>query len=531
MEKQPSILDRSTIVRVYRWFCRWSVVRVVLIVLAWVVTIVALLYGEENWRGRRTWNNYRQKLEARGEQLDFQALIPKPVPDDQNFAATPFFEFRFANKNNQYTWQDNYERANALVPSSSRKKDRSRRHVVDLVAWQMALDALQAGKVTKGERFVSDQLDPESRRKAARTVLQELKLDDAVLNELRDASRRPYSRYPVFYDLENPWGILLPHLATIKAVVQRLHVKACAELAAGQSENALDDVKLMLRLANSVKDEPVLISYLVRVACLQIAIQPIWEGLAEHRWSDAQLQELQKILQQHNFLADVKVSLDGERAAGVLTADLLYRKKYTLSNLLDVPGNPPGSSLSLADCAARIAPRGWYYQEQFNYCRIYDNQLSGTLDAAGKRVYPSQVENRARELEREVAGGRLGRTLSGVLHHRLLASLLLPALSKVSVKAAMAQTVSDEAALACALERFHLANGQFPNSLDELTPRFISELPHDVISGGPYKYRRADDGRFILYSVGWDEQDDGGEPGSTLFDDKGGDWVWEYPER
>src|SRR5439155_7374536 len=96
------------------------------------------------------------------------------------------------------------------------------------------------------------------------------------------------------------------HLARIKDVVPRLKLKACAELAAGHSENAFEDVKLMFYAADSMKEEPILISYLVRLACLQIAIQPVWEGLAEHRWSDSQLQELQSRLQQYDFLADMK---------------------------------------------------------------------------------------------------------------------------------------------------------------------------------------------------------------------------------
>jgi hypothetical protein len=85
--------------------------------------------------------------------------------------------------------------------------------------------------------------------------------------------------------------------------------------------------------------------------------------------------------------------------------------------------------------------------------------------------------------------------------------------------------------MACALERYRLANGQFPETLESLTPRFISHPPHDVITGQPYKYRRADDGQFILYSIGWNEKDDGGAPGKALFDQTQGDWVWSYPPK
>jgi hypothetical protein len=93
----------------------------------------------------------------------------------------------------------------------------------------------------------------------------------------------------------------------------------------------------------------------------------------------------------------------------------------------------------------------------------------------------------------------------------------------------MAQTATDQAAIACALERYRLANGQFPENLQALVPHFAAHLPNDAITGESFKYRRTDDGRFVLYSVGWNEKDDGGVPGETQFDRTQGDWVWEYP--
>lgn len=80
-----------------------------------------------------------------------------------------------------------------------------------------------------------------------------------------------------------------------------------------------------------------------------------------------------------------------------------------------------------------------------------------------------------------------------------------------------------------------MANGQLPETLAALGPKFIAKLPHDVINGQPLKYRRTDDGRFLLYSVGWNEKDDGG---TVAFSKDGknvnwkeGDWVWRYPQR
>ena len=512
-------------------------VRRMLIGLAWLVTLVALFYGEEDWRGWHAWNQYRQQLEAAGEQLDYKTLIPKPVPDDRNFAAAPLVESWFIDRTNyDRRWADNYSLADQVVdsPTSTTLAD-GNRHFTDLIAWGMAFNLIRSGHFSADHRkFKSESFELAARAVAAPAILVGLETNDTVFAELRDASLRPSSRYPVVYDLDNPWGILLPHLGNVKKVCQRLQLKACAELAVGRSDNALADVKLILYLADSVKDEPFLISYLVRIACVQIAIQSVWEGLAEHAWSDAQLQELQACFLRYDFVADLKPHLDGERDAGILTADLLARGKYHLNDLTDDPSH---SRSTLANLFGRIAPRGWYYQEKLNYCRLFQLQLKGAYDANQKRVSPEQIASNAKALDQALAGRNPITTIC--TRHQLVAAILLPALSKVSTKAATAQTAADEAMLACALERYRLANGQYPETLDAIAPRFISRLPNDVISGGPYKYHLTNDPasqspgttnrQFVLYSVGWNEKDDSGVPGKTLFDEKAGDWVWQYP--
>lgn len=60
-----------------------------------------------------------------------------------------------------------------------------------------------------------------------------------------------------------------------------------------------------------------------------------------------------------------------------------------------------------------------------------------------------------------------------------------------------------------ALREFRLANGEFPETLRELVPRFLPRLPIDYGDRGILRYERRDGG-FILYSVGWDGVDDGG---------------------
>jgi hypothetical protein len=536
----------SAVQRFSGWLFDGRVLRRMLIGLAWLVTLVVLFYAEEDWRGWHEWNEYRQQLEASGVQLDLKAFIPKPVPDNQNFAAIPVVESWFTERTNfNQRWADNYSLASSMVgsqtnPSPPAPEGNSfqggERYFLDLVAWKMAFDTIQSGQTNSNQQLASGKLDLTSRAAAAPAVLAGLVSSETELAALRAASDRPYACYPVVYDLDNPWGILLPHLGNIKRTVQRLQLRACAELAAGRSDDALSDIKLMLYLADSVKTEPFLISYLVRLACVHLAIQSVWEGLAEHAWSDAQLQELQTLLQQYDFFPQMAQSLASERAAGILTADLLARGKYHLNDLTDDPSH---AGSSLANLLGRIAPRGWYYLEQLNYCRLFQLQLNGAFDPDKKQVFPKQIESNARALDQAFAGRNPFTTIC--TRHQLLAVIMLPALHKIPLRAAAGQTATDEAVIACALERYRLANGQFPETLEALTPRFISPLPNDVISGESYEYHRTADpssqnpaatsGPFVLYSVGWNETDDGGVSGQNLFDNKEGDWVWQYPAK
>ena len=459
LSDSPGSWQQSTIRRLLKWLFSWRTARRALMGLACLMTMWALFCTEENIRGQRAWDKYRRELEARGEQMDYKTFIPKPIPDEQNFAATPLIKSWFVRSNNVYLssdyWRnDIYGLSEANIADGQPKGDSGSRRFVDLAAWGTAFDAIRAGTFTKGRKVAAGKLDRESRAEAAPLVLAALKTNEPVFAELRAASQRPFARYPINWDVEDPFSILLPHLNNVRAVCRRLRLKACAELAAGHSDEALDDVKLMLRLADSLREEPFLISYLVRVACLQIATEPVWEGLAEHRWSDAQLQELQARLQSCDFVTDVKHPYEVERAAGIVTADLV--RKYGPGYLISMAGSgsPPSSEAPAAKWLGVFLPTsGWLYFEQVNVYRGYQSLLDGTIDSSQRRVFPERTEANTHDFERGLAAGKLGL----FIHHRILASLLLPALNRIIVKVAVGQTIADHPASACAVERYRIS--------------------------------------------------------------------------
>src|SRR5262249_2847417 len=158
------------------------------------------------------------------------------------------------------------------------------------------------------------------------------------------------------------------------------------------------------------------------------------------------------------------------------------------------------------------------------YCRLQQVLFNGTFDPEKKTLSPGRLNSNSRDLEQAFAGREPFDTMA--VRHQLLTIIMLPALEAAPAKFERGQVAADEAALACALERFRLAQGHYPEKIAELAPQYLTVLPHDVIGGEAYRYRRTDNSAFLLYSIGWNEKDDDGNPGKQLFDEKQGDWVW-----
>ena len=514
-ETNPNPPEPSLRRRAFAWCFSRDALKTLLIVLAWVATGIALLYAEENWRGRRAWNKYQQTLLARGESLDFKSFIPKPVPDDQNFASTPFVRAWFNRKlSSDAQWDDQFMIVKGKV--EKRTQQGGKRQMTDLSAWANGFASLFEARTNELKSARED------RARAGREVLEELKSMDPFVAELRQASARPYSVYPVEYDLANPWGILLPHLAHIRGACARLELRACAELAAGMNEQAMEDTKLLVYLVNSMQAEPFLIDFLVQVACLQMATHVVWEGIVQHKWSDAQLQELQAIMHKFDFLEKLKSPLRCERAAVLHTVNLL-RAHSNFGYLLNTANSPSARPGGPQGFLTRLVPGGWYDLEQLNYCHLYDSQFGNIILNSRRTLSPSKIEETADHIE----SLKLQSGMAGIFRHEVCATVLLAGLKNVIAKTATGQVLADQAYLACTLERYRLAKGKYPESLGELTPQFADKTPMDVVGGRPYKYQPGAQGGYVLYSLGWNEKDDNGTPGKTLFDEKGGDWVWE----
>ncbi|MEI9866493.1 MAG: hypothetical protein WDN00_18450 [Limisphaerales bacterium] len=494
----------------------WRLLRWGLIGLAALITLAAMLITEENWRGKRAWENYKREWEAKGEKFNWQAFVPPTVPDDQNFFTAPVF----TNLRNGRIGMSPYgDDGKPDVHSDASRSGYAlyRMYLTDFQQWQNYYHHQTNTDMAK--RFP---VLPQIQTPAADVLFALGKFDSAV-DELREASQRPYANvllnYEAGFDALSP---LLEDLAALKRCIQALQLRAVAELAVGQSAKALDDVKLLLRLNDCLHSSPFLISYLVRMAIVNIALQPVWEGLAEHKWSDEQLIKLEAELTKVDFLADYGFVMRGERAFAIASFENQRRTRKMIQNQDGDSGTNKPVVVSL-----RFMPSAYFYQNELAFAIVQQQWILPLVDTNARIVSPQALRRADADVRAEMK--QLYFT-----PYKAQALMVVPALNAGVKKFAAIQASIDLALIACALERYRLAHGEYPDTLDMLAPQFIAQLPHDIINGEPLHYRRTEDGQFILYSVGWDEKDNDGKIFFTKagsVDRENGDWVWQYPSK
>ncbi len=522
-----------------RWFFSWRIFKQSLLIGAALLVVILVFYGEEDFRGWYDWTTFKHDREAKGEKFDFASFVPSPVPDGQNFALTPIVasSYRWClDKDGEPLKPPDTNVVNRMECSIFHRLECSNQpasavwqsgHTTDLKAWQ---NYYRSPILTFYEQtnFTNEfSISPEA-QSPAEDVLLALSKYDATIGELRRASHMPYSRYPLGYQIAPPMGICQPHLSSLARCGQVLSLRAIAELELGRTEEALDDVKLGLRLADAIRTEPFMISQLVRARILRDMLQPVVDGLVKHEWADADLLELEWKLSQPNLLADLQMALRGRRASDLATIDYYqYPRDYYVyagySCFVNQHTFQWDRWMLLGALEFHLLPDGWFDRQRLKIAQTDFEQALRIADPARHLAFP-QYDINLDEVEDATHPWYIFRANGLRFSHEHDCQLFI--YTKEAV---------DLARVACCLERYRLATGKYPETLDALSPRFLKTIPHDIMGGQPLQYQRTDTGRYLLYSIGWNEKDDGGafpERGFDTFDPdiRTGDWVWPAPE-
>lgn len=92
----------------------------------------------------------------------------------------------------------------------------------------------------------------------------------------------------------------------------------------------------------------------------------------------------------------------------------------------------------------------------------------------------------------------------------VLTAVLFPALLKGVERNAERIAHQRLVQVALAVERYRKSEKRLPETLRELTPKLLVEIPRDPFDDEEIRYRKDGDG-YVVYSVGEDRKDDGGK--------------------
>lgn len=285
-------------------------------------------------------------------------------------------------------------------------------------------------------------------------------------------------------------NLALSHLSDHKQGAQWLRFEAIHAAVGNDPDGAVRAVHDILVLARTLDGEPFFLSQLVRVAELAVAVSALEQVLSRTTFDDRQL-------------AGVQAAFSGAIGTNTLFRALAGERAYG-SSLFALPSGYSMPSIAGWPRTSLGAAGSWLYAGsglQTADHRFYLDRMGDLLEAAAMPPGP-EMRTAMVTFDQKMGGNRIQVT-------RILSRMILPGLSKILAKELRSVATIRCAMAGLALERFHLAHGRLPDSLDELVPRFLGAVPADPMDGRPLRYRRLDRGH-VVYSVGDDLTDDGG---------------------
>lgn len=354
----------------------------------------------------------------------------------------------------------------------------------------------------------------------------------AIFPLLAQADEMPRCHYPV--DFSEGISTRLPHLIKIRQVARILALKCAVELQKNQPAAAVKTIAQIFRLADSLSEEPILVSQLVRIAVTGTAVQSLERALSSGDLAPAELAVLASALDRRKIDPgdEARFCFVGERAFGI--AVFMSLRGGTALNLHDLNGAEGTLGQSWVRWILRSS--GWLDNQFCEYVAF----MNGVIDCTKLPPFEGRAKLRAqaRRLDERIKRGTLSQA------RLFLLGMLCPAVDRAYDGLLKQQQTLALARTALAIERFRQAEKRFPETLAELTPTYLAEIPRDYFrSAGNLQYVRKTGGEaaegpdfsgYLIYSVGPDGEDNHGHvnsPKKCYQGKSGSDLVFRRIER
>lgn len=322
-----------------------------------------------------------------------------------------------------------------------------------------------------------------------------------LLDEIRRLARLGKPVYRV--DLSKGYVTELPHPPPLRNMARLLSRDAAVRIHAGDLDGAMEDYRAIIGLSETLVEEPIIISQLVRFAMTGIMFESVGSLLPPGQVSPG---EARAFVEETAELYHREALVNAFLTEGAFGIDIMDRLRDGTS-YFDPSGSSPPEVRGVLGLLYRTPIIGGVIldADQGNFAE-YIERLS---EAAENPYYGSATELEAIEAETQ--------DLSFLSHNT---QIIVPALTRVQIAQARNEAQIDLMRMGLSLEAYYAETGSYPESLNAIAGDLGGTVPVDPFTGESYVYR-PEGGAFTLYSVGQNQQDDGGR-----FDYREGDIVW-----
>jgi hypothetical protein len=307
---------------------------------------------------------------------------------------------------------------------------------------------------------------------------------DLALAEARKLADMPEGRYPIAWEPDidstpHPW-----HDA-FYGTKGLLYNDALLQDQDGGPDAALTSERALLNVGRSLGDEPFYHGPSSRLGCRFATKRAIERTLAQGRPSQAALKATQEAVAREDAVSLILLEFRSDRACTHRFLAAVDAGEHRMSEISCVPAR-----------GLRAQVETWAGRPEA--MRIHARYLRAMNEAVEIAKLPLEQQYPRWQRLRQEKGlfDRVGDGLTLGTHYETC---------HLHGHAVLRCTVA-----ALAAERYRDAHGDWPRDIADLVPDYLAAVPLDPFDAKPLRFRRVDDGA-IVYSVGEDGRDDGGD--------------------
>jgi hypothetical protein len=478
--------------------------------LRWVVRIfvalpllVALFIIEENLRGRILLVHYKTELRSKGERLTLAEFnFPKPT-ESADYHVLMISAGELTNLGQAF--------ATGALEFSCRPRFigpgccmvRRLQPDTDLrfrdTAWEVA--SLGEKRNPTAAYYVATWEELAERVAFARQPL------DAI----RATLQKPVLAMSVEYAGDQ---IGVPQYRAAAAVDTWSSVAALSDLHQNDLDAALEDLLISTELMRSLRDSQSYELQMRRLYTGEAALDVTWEALQTPGWNDAQLARLQTAWEEVSVIKDYELAAEVERAIILQRWDGVVNKP--MRELLGWSETEPSDVSKLLGGMVWYA--GWRQQDQARGVWLWAEGVDAvrTSLSASKWIVARDAFQKVQQDEWNPRWPRFDQWRYQMSIPDPSGWTWGPGNLFYDVKRLLEYETRREMTIAAiALKRFELRHGKLAPDLAALVPEFLDGIPHDYMDGGSLRYRLKWGNDWVLYSVGENSVDEGGDPISS----------------